>query len=158
MDPQARLLLQHAWQALEDAGYRPEDVPGTSVTTSTSTNFYQALLPALMANASGPRVLASSETYAAWLFAQGGTVPTMISTKLGLRGPSMAVNTNCSSALSAVHVACQGLLAGDVDQAIVGAASLFSAGELGYVHQPGLNFERRAQPRVRRRRRRHVRR
>ncbi|MET9925946.1 MULTISPECIES: amino acid adenylation domain-containing protein [unclassified Streptomyces] len=140
MDPQARLLLQHAWQALEDAGYRPEDVPETSVTTSTSTNFYQALLPALMANASGPRVLASSETYAAWLFAQGGTVPTMISTKLGLRGPGMAVSTNCSSALSAVHVACQGLLAGDVDQAIVGAASLFSAGELGYVHQPGLNF------------------
>ncbi|GGV42313.1 non-ribosomal peptide synthetase [Streptomyces spectabilis] len=140
MDPQARLLLQHAWQALEDAGYRPEDVPETSVTTSTSTNFYQALLPALMANASGPRVLASAETYAAWLFAQGGTVPAMISTKLGLRGPSMAVSTNCSSALSAVHVACQGLLAGDVDQAIVGAASLFSAGELGYVHQPGLNF------------------
>ncbi|WP_371930646.1 amino acid adenylation domain-containing protein [Streptomyces poriferorum] len=140
MDPQARLLLQHAWQALEDAGYRPEDVPETSVTTSTSTNFYQALLPALMANASGPRVLESSETYAAWLFAQGGTVPTMISTKLGLRGPSMAVSTNCSSALSAVHVACQGLLAGDADQAIVGAASLFSAGELGYVHQPGLNF------------------
>ncbi|MEU2822501.1 amino acid adenylation domain-containing protein [Streptomyces bacillaris] len=140
MDPQARLLLQHAWQALEDAGYRPEDVPQTSVTTSTSSNFYQALLPALMANASGPRVLAGSETYAAWLFAQGGTVPTMISTKLGLRGPSMAVSTNCSSALSAVHVACQGLLAGDVDQALVGAASLFSAGELGYVHQPGLNF------------------
>lgn len=140
MDPQARLLLQHAWQALEDAGYRPEDVPGTSVTTSTSTNFYQALLPALMANASGPRVLADAETYAAWLFAQGGTVPTMISTKLGLRGPSMAVSTNCSSALSAVHVACQGLLAGDADQAIVGAASLFSAGDLGYVHQPGLNF------------------
>ncbi|WP_432150235.1 amino acid adenylation domain-containing protein [Streptomyces sp. bgisy029] len=140
MDPQARLLLQHAWQALEDAGYRPEDVPRTSVTTSTSTNFYQALLPALMANASGPRVLAGSETYAAWLFAQGGTVPTMISTKLGLRGPSMAVSTNCSSALSAVNVACQGLLAGDVDQAVVGAASLFSAGELGYVHQPGLNF------------------
>ncbi|UTR80095.1 non-ribosomal peptide synthetase [Streptomyces cavourensis] len=140
MDPQARLLLQHAWQALEDAGYRPEDVPRTSVTTSTSTNFYQALLPALMANASGPRVLASSETYAAWLFAQGGTVPTMISTKLGLHGPSMAVSTNCSSALSAVHVACQGLLAGDAEQAIVGAASLFSAGELGYVHQPGLNF------------------
>ncbi|WP_299535815.1 non-ribosomal peptide synthetase [uncultured Streptomyces sp.] len=140
MDPQARLLLQHAWQALEDAGYRPEDVPDTSVTTSTSTNFYQALLPALMANASGPRVLADSETYAAWLFAQGGTVPTMISTKLGLHGPSMAVSTNCSSALSAVHVACQGLLAGDAQQAIVGAASLFSAGELGYVHQPGLNF------------------
>ncbi|MCI3928185.1 non-ribosomal peptide synthetase [Streptomyces sp. AN091965] len=140
MDPQARLLLQHAWQALEDAGYPPEDVPETSVTTSTSTNFYQALLPAVMANASGPRVLASPETYAAWLFAQGGTVPTMISTKLGLRGPSMAVSTNCSSALSAVHVACQGLLAGDADQAIVGAASLFSAGELGYVHQPGLNF------------------
>ncbi|MDQ0988599.1 non-ribosomal peptide synthetase [Streptomyces sp. V2I9] len=140
MDPQARLLLQHAWQALEDAGYRPEDVPATSVTTATSSNFYQALLPALMANASGPRILANSETYAAWLFAQGGTVPTMISTKLGLRGPSMAVSTNCSSALSAVHVACQGLLARDVDQAIVGAASLFSAGDLGYVHQPGLNF------------------
>ncbi|HEV2639447.1 MAG TPA: amino acid adenylation domain-containing protein [Actinocrinis sp.] len=140
MDPQARLLLQHAWAALEDAGYRPEDVPDTSVTTATSTNFYQALLPGLMANASGTRVLASADVYAAWLFAQGGTVPTMISTKLGLRGPSMAVSTNCSSALSAVHLACRGLLAGEVRQAIAGAASLFSAGELGYVHQPGLNF------------------
>jgi polyketide synthase PksN len=140
MDPQARLLLQHAWQALEDAGYRPQDVPDTSVTTATSTNFYQALLPDLMATASGTRVLASPEVYAAWLFAQGGTAPTMISTKLGLRGPSMAVSTNCSSALSAVHLACRGLLAGETDHALVGAASLFSAGELGYVHQPGLNF------------------
>ena len=140
MDPQARLLLQHSWQALEDAGYRPEDVPATSVFTAASTNFYQALLPGLMANASGARVLADPEVYAAWLFAQGGTVPTMISTKLGLRGPSIAVSTNCSSALSALHLACQGLSAGDADQALVGAASLFTGGELGYVHQPGLNF------------------
>ncbi|MFD1149289.1 amino acid adenylation domain-containing protein, partial [Saccharothrix hoggarensis] len=140
MDPQGRLLLLHAWKALEDAGYRPEDVPRTSVHTATSNNFYQAFLPSLMANAAGTRVLADTEGYAAWLFAQGGTVPTMISSKLGLRGPSMAVSTNCSSALSGVHLACQGLLSGEVDQALVGAASLVSTMELGYVHQPGLNF------------------
>ncbi|WP_026423393.1 non-ribosomal peptide synthetase [Actinokineospora inagensis] len=140
MDPQGRLLLMHAWKALEDAGYRPEDVPNTSVFTSTSTNFYQALLPSLMANATGARVLASTEGYAAWLLAQGGSVPTMISSKLGLKGPSMAVSTNCSSALTGVYLACQGLLAGEADQALVGAASLFSTMELGYLHQPGLNF------------------
>jgi polyketide synthase PksN len=140
MDPQGRLLLLHAWKALEDAGYRPDDVPNTGVYTSTSNNFYQALLPSLMQNAAGPRILASAEAYAAWLFAQGGTVPTMISSKLGLRGPSMAVSTNCSSALTGVHLACQALLSGDVDQALVGAASLFSTMELGYLHQPGLNF------------------
>lgn len=140
MDPQGRLLLMHAWKAFEDAGYRPEDVPNTSVFTSTSNNFYQALLPSLMENATGARVLASNEGYAAWLLAQGGSVPTMISTKLGLRGPSMAVSTNCSSALSGVYLACQGLLSGEADQALVGAASLYSTMELGYVHQPGLNF------------------
>ncbi len=140
MDPQGRLLLLHTWEALEDAGYRPEDVPNTSVFTSTSNNFYQALLPSLMENASGARILASTEGYAAWLLAQGGSVPTMISSKLRLSGPSMAVSTNCSSALSGVYLACQGLLSSEVDQAVVGAASLFSAMELGYVHQPGLNF------------------
>ncbi|MFI0463376.1 amino acid adenylation domain-containing protein [Saccharopolyspora sp. 5N102] len=140
MDPQGRLLLLHAWKALEDAGYRPEDVPNTSVFTSTSNNFYQALLPSLMENAAGARVLASNEGYVAWLLSQGGSVPTMISSKLGLSGPSMAVSTNCSSALSGLHLACQGLLASEVDQALVGAASLYSTMELGYVHQPGLNF------------------
>lgn len=140
MDPQGRLLLLHAWKAMEDAGYRPEDVRNTSVFTSTSNNFYQALLPSLMENVSNVRVLASTEAYTAWLLAQGGSVPTMISSKLGLSGPSMAVNTNCSSALSGVHLACQGLLSGEVDQALVGAASLFSTMDLGYVHEPGLNF------------------
>ncbi|MCR6488451.1 amino acid adenylation domain-containing protein [Amycolatopsis sp. OK19-0408] len=140
MDPQGRLLLLHAWKALEDAGHRPEDVPRTSVFTSVSNNFYQALLPSLMENAAGTRVLASTESYAAWLLAQGGTVPTMISSRLGLGGPSMAVSSNCSSALSGLHLACQGLRSGEADQAVVGAASLGSTMELGYVHQPGLNF------------------
>jgi polyketide synthase PksN len=140
MDPQGRLLLLHTWQALEDAGHRPEDVPRTSVFTSVSNNFYQALLPSLMENAAGTRVLASTESYAAWLLAQGGSVPTMISSRLGLGGPSMAVSSNCSSALSGIHLACQGLRSGEADRAVVGAASLGSTMELGYVHQPGLNF------------------
>ncbi|WP_394848783.1 amino acid adenylation domain-containing protein [Pendulispora brunnea] len=140
MDPQGRLLLLHAWKALEDAGHRPEDAPNTSVFMSTSTNFYQMLLPSLVKSVTGPRVLESAEHYVAWTFAQGGSIPTMISTKLGLTGPSMHVSTNCSSALSGLYLACQSLLAGEADRALVGAATIFSAMTLGYVHQPGLNL------------------
>ncbi|MCI0584747.1 MAG: phosphopantetheine-binding protein, partial [Chloroflexi bacterium] len=140
MDPQGRLLLLHAWKAIEDAGHRPEDVPNTSVYTAAGTNFYQILLSSLAKTTTGPRVIESAESYAAWMFAQGGSIPTMISSKLGLKGPSIHVSSNCSSALSALYLACQGLLAGEVDQALVGAATIFGSASLGYVHQPGLNF------------------
>ncbi|MDR7341665.1 amino acid adenylation domain-containing protein [Pantoea alhagi] len=140
MDPQARLLLQQSWLAIEDAGYNPHDIPDTAVYASASNNFYQALWSQFVTNMTQQRLLQDTEEYNAWIFAQGGTIPGLISHRMGFTGPSMFVNTNCSSSLSASYLACQSLAAGDCDFALVGAASLLPATTLGYVYQPGLNF------------------
>ena len=84
MDPQLRLLLQHAWSSIEDAGYVPADISDAGVFTSTSNNFYGA---GLLASAGGAGVLDNYGHYQAWLLAQSGTIPTIISYKLGPTGP-----------------------------------------------------------------------
>jgi amino acid adenylation domain-containing protein len=140
MDPQSRLLLQNAWKAIEDAGYKAEEIPETGVFMSTSNNFYQTLMPNLVSNARGNRIMQNADEYVAWILSQGGSVPTMISNKIGLKGPSFYVNTNCSSALSGLYLAYKSLLSEEVDQVLVGASAIFPANNLGYLHQPGLNF------------------
>ncbi len=140
MDPQARLLLMHAWNAVEDAGYDVDNIPETSVFMAAGNNFYQAQWAELVAGSTQIRIMQSAEEYVAWILAQGGSLPTMVSNKLGLKGPSVYVSTNCSSSLTGLHLACQGLATHEVDQALVGAAAIFPAESLGYVHQPGLNF------------------
>ena len=137
MDPQLRLLLQHAWRTVEDAGYVTSDIPDTGVFTSTSNSFYGA---GLFASANGAGVLDNYDHYQAWLLSQSGTIPTIISYKLGLKGPSYSVHSNCSSSLIGLHTACQSLLRGEVRQALVGAATLLGYESTGYIYQEGLNF------------------
>lgn len=137
MDPQLRLLLQHAWKAVEDAGYAVRDIADTAVVATTADNGYQTLTAGATDIGS---VLSTSEQYVSWLLAQSGTVPTIISHRLGLTGPSYAVHSNCSSSLSALHAAAHCLLAGDARQALVAAASVYPVPSLGYLHQKGLNF------------------
>ena len=137
MDPQFRQLLLHSWKAIEDAGYTPGDIARTGVFMSASNNLYHSL------SQTGPEhaaVMENAEDYVSWIFAQGGSIPTMISYQLGLKGPSVFVHTNCSSSLTGLYFANQALQAGDVDYALVGGATLFDAFQAGYIHQPGLNF------------------
>ncbi|MES2939420.1 MAG: amino acid adenylation domain-containing protein [Pseudomonadota bacterium] len=137
LDPQARLLLMHAWKAVEDAGYVARRIPDTAVFMSASNSFYQG--PAgLPLNASG--VIEHADAYVSWMLAQAGTLPALISHKLGLKGQSLAVHSNCSSSLSALHAACRSIQSGEAGQALVGASTLFATGRLGYLHQDGLNF------------------
>ncbi len=75
-----------------------------------------------------------------WVLAQSGTIPTMISHKLGLKGPSYFVHANCSSSLIGLHSAFQSLQSGEAKYALVGGATLHTESSAGYVHQPGLNF------------------
>ncbi|MEX3612468.1 MAG: amino acid adenylation domain-containing protein, partial [Burkholderia gladioli] len=130
MDPPFRLLLQHAWAAIEDAGYTPEAIPDTAVYLATGG-------PLRLAEQGSP---GDSDDYVNWLLAQPGTVATMVSYQLGLRGPSYAVHANCSSSLVGMHAAAQSLRSGEVRTALVGAASLFGDDSLGYRYEPGLNF------------------
>ncbi len=136
MDPQLRFLLLHSWKALEDAGYVPGQIPETGVFMSASNNFYQA---AAMTH-STTQVIKNVNEYMGWVLGQGGTIPTMISYKLGLKGPSFFLHSNCSSSLVGLYSAYHSLMSREVKYALVGAATISAAANLGYVHQHGLNF------------------
>ncbi|HWU86913.1 MAG TPA: amino acid adenylation domain-containing protein, partial [Kofleriaceae bacterium] len=138
MDPQLRLLLQHGWQAVEDAGYAARAIPETSVWIASSHSGYAARAHAARSTAAG--LLGGDEQYVSWLLAQSGTIPTLISHRLGFKGPSQAVHSNCSSSLIAINAAYRSLVGGETKYALVGAATIFADESLGYVHQPGLNF------------------
>ena len=116
MDPQHRLLLEVAWEALEDAGYPPNRIAGsrTGVWTAVYNSDYAQLQ---YRNLSSIDAHTSSGT--AHSIAAG-----RISYLLDLRGPCMTVDTSCSSSLVAVHLACQNLRNQDCRMAMAGGASL----------------------------------
>jgi amino acid adenylation domain-containing protein len=132
LDPQSRHLLMHSWKAIEDAGYAPGSIPDTSVFMSTSNHFHAS---AAMLGSAG----ASDEGYQQWLLAQAGTVSTLVSHKLDLRGASLFLHTNCSSSLVGLHAACRAVAHGDSLHALVGAASIRVAPSYGYRYQEGMN-------------------
>ena len=138
MDPQLRLLLLHAWKAVEDAGYVSSQMPDTGVFMSASSSFYGARAQDGLVKRDA--VLLNYPTYQSWVLSQGGTIPTIISYKLGLRGPSFFVHSNCSSSLVGLHLACQSIMRGEATQALIGAATLLPHQSLGYLHEEGLHF------------------
>ncbi|HTJ02879.1 MAG TPA: beta-ketoacyl synthase N-terminal-like domain-containing protein, partial [Methylovirgula sp.] len=133
MDPQARLLLLHAWKAVEDAGYIAKEMSDTGVFMSAANSAYGMKI-------SAGDAVTDYLSYQSWLLSQGGTIPTLVSYKLGLHGPSYLVQSNCSSSLVALHVAYQNIMQGDIKQALVGAATLLPYEPFGYLHQEGMNF------------------
>jgi acyl transferase domain-containing protein/thioesterase domain-containing protein/acyl carrier protein len=113
IDPQQRLLLEASWEAFEDGGQTLEKIHGsrTGVFAGISTTDY-----AMLQNAGGGRN--EADVYSA----TGSTfsiAANRISYCYDLRGPSMALDTACSSALTACHVACQSLWRGDCTMAVV---------------------------------------
>ncbi|BAV98003.1 non-ribosomal peptide synthetase [Lysobacter enzymogenes] len=135
MDPQLRLLLQHAWKAVEDAGYRNAEIADAGVfMTAANAGYHADAAPTAWT------LTESSKQYVASAWSQPGSIPTLISHRLGLRGPSLFVHTNCSSSLVALHTAWRSLIAGDSRHALVGAAALSASEPLGYVAERGMNF------------------
>ncbi|MFF7974919.1 beta-ketoacyl synthase N-terminal-like domain-containing protein [Streptomyces sp. NPDC007905] len=137
MDPQHRLMLEAAWAALEDAGVAPlaggsgqdADVSRTAVFASASGSGY---LRAMVASGELDPLTLEDAIH--------GTEPDfmagLISYKLGLTGPAVAVQTACSSSLVALHMAVQSLLNGDCDQALVVAAGIAHP-QAGHLAVPG---------------------
>jgi amino acid adenylation domain-containing protein/non-ribosomal peptide synthase protein (TIGR01720 family) len=138
IDPQQRLLLECAWEALERAGYDPRRFPGPiGVFAGAGINTY--LLSNLQHN---PEVMGSVGSFQAMLGSGGDFLSTRISYKLGLRGPSLTVQTACSTSLVAVHLAVQSLLNGECDMALAGGVRLLVPRKGGHQHQPGGIFSR----------------
>jgi amino acid adenylation domain-containing protein len=131
-DPQQRLLLECAWQAVESAGYDAGRYAGrVGVFAGSGLNSYMLKMAALT-EASRPAsdfmmALGNDKDY----------LPTRVSYKLNLRGPSVNVQTACSTSLVAVHLACRSLLAGECDMALAGGASVRALQRSGYLYQEG---------------------
>ncbi|HKR12636.1 MAG TPA: MupA/Atu3671 family FMN-dependent luciferase-like monooxygenase [Pyrinomonadaceae bacterium] len=133
LDPQHRIFLEESWTALENAGYNPEAYHGRiGVFAGESLNSYflnnlypnRKLLESLGAS---QVVIANDRDY----------LTTQVSFRLHLKGPSLSIQTACSTSLVAVHVACQSLLNRECDMALAGGVSISVPQGLGGDYQEG---------------------
>ncbi|HLO52465.1 MAG TPA: type I polyketide synthase, partial [Kamptonema sp.] len=120
MDPQHRMFLECAWEALENAGYDSEiEQKPIGVYAGTGISTY------LLYNLHPNRELMDSMSFLQTLVGvDKDYVPTRVSYKLNLKGPSVSVGTACSSSLVAVHLACQSLLSGECDMALAAGVAV----------------------------------
>lgn len=133
VDPQHRLFLEQAWTALEHGGYNPHSYLGAiGVYVGVGLNSYllQSLYPNLLSNA-------DLDSYQVQIRNDKDFLPTLVSYKLNLRGPSFSVQTACSTSLVATHLACQGLLNGECDMALAGGVTVY-ANPTGYLYTEGM--------------------
>ena len=139
MDPQHRVFLECAWEVLERAGYDPaHTTQSVGVFAGCSMNTY------FMRNLATGREFLEDFTggyqvgnYVTMLGNDKDFLPTRVSYKLNLRGPSMAVQSACSTSLVAVCQACQSLLTAGCDMALAGAVSITFPEHRGYIPQEG---------------------
>ncbi|MGC0421418.1 SDR family NAD(P)-dependent oxidoreductase [Embleya sp. AB8] len=134
MDPQQRMMLELAWEALEDARILPAALGGgdAGVFVGVMWDDYAALQDRLGADGVGRHTMTGTRR---------AIIANRISHFLGLRGPSLTVDTAQSSSLVAVHLACESLRRGDCTTAVAGGVNLNILAEptLGAVHFGGLS-------------------
>ncbi|BAY65328.1 beta-ketoacyl synthase [Calothrix brevissima NIES-22] len=132
LDPQQRIFLECAWEALENAGYNPKtdnNLTGIYAGGNLSTYLFNNL-------ASHPELLKSLNLQVT-LGNDKDFIPTRVSYKLNLKGPSVNVGTACSTSLVAVHLACRGLLSYQCDMALAGGIAIHLPQVEGYFYQAG---------------------
>ncbi len=133
LDPQQRIFLEEAWRALEDAACDPARFDGlVGVFAGSTLSTY--LLHNLYSN---KEAIARIGSFQAGMSNDKDFLATRVSYKLDLRGPSVAVQTACSTSLVAAHLACQSLLAGECDLALAGGVSVVLPQTTGYLYQEG---------------------
>jgi phthiocerol/phenolphthiocerol synthesis type-I polyketide synthase E len=134
VDPQHRIFLECAWEALENAGY-PAGVTDASIGVYAGAGMNTYLTEQILRDA------ALTDTVGSFQLMIGNDkdfLCTRVSYKLNLRGPSMAIQTACSTSLVAVHVACRALQRGECDLALAGGVSIHFPQNTGYLFQEGM--------------------
>ncbi|HEV7514701.1 MAG TPA: type I polyketide synthase, partial [Thermoanaerobaculia bacterium] len=133
LDPQQRLFLEHCWAALEDAGHVPGSFPGlVGVYSGVAWNTY--LLTQL---ATRPEIFAEGGGFQVFIGNDKDFMATRVSYKLNLKGPSLVVQTSCSTSLVAIHLACLSLLNYECDMALAGGVTVKVPQQEGYFYQEG---------------------
>jgi len=129
-DPQQRLFLECAWEALENAGYDPERFVGSiGVYAGTSVSSY---LFNIFTNRELVETIGSLQVQ---IGNDKDFLTTRTAYKLNLKGPCYTIQTACSTSLVAIHVACQSLLNLECDMALAGGVSLAVPQKRGYLYQ-----------------------
>lgn len=133
IDPQHRLFLECAHEALENAGYDFQErdarvgvYGGSAASTWLLVHLLSRPAPLEIAGALQLRLTNGNDF-----------LTTQVSYRLNLRGPSVTVQTACSTALVAVHLACQSLLDGECDMALAGGVAVSFPLKSGYLFQEG---------------------
>ncbi|MEU9036336.1 type I polyketide synthase [Streptomyces sp. NPDC048352] len=131
-DPQIRIFLEAAHAAMENAGYDPERIADVGVFGSVGVNRYVDLL-----TGSDHSNVRSASGMSVGVLNNSDYVATLVSYKLGFHGPSMTVQTACSSSLLTVHLAAQALRNGECEIALAGGSDVeFPLGH-GHWWAPG---------------------
>ncbi len=132
MDPQHRKFLECCWQAIEDAGHTPESLGPVGVFGGCGMGSY------FYVNVMSNRDLVDGT--GTFLLRHTGNDKDFLATRVShvfdLRGPSVNVQTACSTSLVAVHQACQSLLNGECDAALAGGVTIELPHGRGYVFNP----------------------
>jgi len=133
LDPQQRLFLEHAWEALEHAGYDPARYDGLiGVYAGVAWNTY------LLSNlTTRPELFDGGGAFQVLITNDKDFMPTRVSYKLNLKGPSLILQTSCSTSLVAIHLACLSLLNYECDMALAGGVTVKVPQRSGYYHQEG---------------------
>ena len=134
LDPQHRLFLECAWEAIENAGYN-------TLTYNGAFGVYAGVgMGTYLLNNLYPQYV-TQDTVGEYQFMVSNDkdfLSTRISYLLNLRGPSVNVQTACSTSLVAIHLACQSLLSGECDMALAGGVSVSFPQSAGYLYQEGM--------------------
>ncbi|ASJ53846.1 6-deoxyerythronolide-B synthase [Brevibacillus formosus] len=132
IDPQQRLFLEYAWNAMEDAGHSISQFDGAvGVFAGIGANKY---LTHVVSRTDLLRILDHRQIEVA---NDKDFLTTRVSYKLNLTGPSLSIQTACSSSLVSVHLACQSLLNGECDMALAGGVSIQFLSKYGYLYKQG---------------------
>lgn len=133
LDPQHRLFLECAWVVLESAGYAAEGVGGR-VGVFAGSGPPRYVRNSLPTGFPFPRPVGALDVLGG---EEGDSPASTVSSRLGLKGPSIAVQATCATSLVAVHLACQSLLSRECDLALAGATAVALPQDCGYLYEEG---------------------
>ena len=135
MDPQMRIFHECVWEALEDAGCDPTDLKNKIGLFAGAAGNSNWEVYAQLMNRKG-----LVDPYSASQLANSRFLNSRISYLFNFRGPSVHIDTACSTSLVAIHQACKSLLLGDCNIAIAGGVTITNKSKKGYLYKEGMIF------------------
>jgi acyl transferase domain-containing protein/acyl carrier protein len=135
LNPVHKIFHLCVWEALEDAGYNPEQTKGAIGLFAGAGDDVNWKVYATLKNTDG-----NVDDYTRQIITNKDYLASLISYKLNLKGPAYTVNTACSTSLVAIDQACKSLLLGDCKTALAGGVSLSTQIRKGYLFQEGMIF------------------